>query len=125
MKKLNYLIISIFISTALWLNIMATAGALPLLRLVFCLWGISPWLGAALIVYKINARRFLPFFAGLVCLLGTLASAALIDVLFIHPDAQGGLVFLVTPFYLWAALALTAPLLWFVTREKNHKPRAD
>ena len=125
MKKLNYLIISIFISTALWLNIMATAGALPLLRLVFCLWGISPWLGAVLLVYKINRRRFLRLFAPLCCVMGTLASAALIDVLYIHPDAQGGLVFLAMPFYQWAALALTTPLLLFVTREKNQKPRAD
>jgi hypothetical protein len=74
----------------------------------YMLWAVSPYVMLSLVVYvgRNNPTSItIAFFGSVLIIAG--AAAVLIDAVFIHPDAQGALVFLFLPIYQWlAALVL-------------------
>jgi hypothetical protein len=89
----------------------------------YMLWAISPYFMLAIIFHGFRHHPS----ASLVALVGTvlivLASAALlIDAIFVHIDAQGGLIFLFLPIPQWLAalfLGLICLIVYKVIKKKS------
>lgn len=64
----------------------------------FTLWALSPYIILFLIIYFSKTRLVLSTMTA-VSLICCLSTSLYIDSIFIHPDAQGALVFLFLPFY--------------------------
>ncbi|MDX1618981.1 MAG: hypothetical protein R3224_09355 [Balneolaceae bacterium] len=85
-----------------------------LLLALYLAWAISPYLyfylsgGRAVPVRAVRIIRI----AGtlLICLAGT---AVVIDIVLIHTDAQGGLIFLFMPVYQWGAIGVLELIVAF------------
>ncbi|MFO1368292.1 MAG: hypothetical protein U1F46_04785 [Marinagarivorans sp.] len=63
--------------------------------------------------------NFLKAIAALTLVVGGAGIAGIIDALYFHPDAQGGLVFVFYPLYQIAFLLIMTPLIYFFTRAKS------
>lgn len=85
----------------------------------FCLWGILPWLYVVFLTSTNKNINFLKAIAALTLVVGGAGIAGIIDVLYFHPDAQGGLVFVFYPLYQIAFLLVMTPLIYFFTRAKS------
>jgi hypothetical protein len=69
------------------------------------IWAISPHIAMLITLLYFSKRTILIKTFSVLILIITLVSAyILFDGMFVHPDAQGGLIFLVLPMYQWAAL---------------------
>lgn len=68
----------------------------------FGIWAISPYLMLCVKAKKLNntARQFLTLLLGAM-LIGAFGAYGIIDAMFIHPDAQGAIAFIVIPFLQW------------------------
>ena len=86
---------------------------------VFLVWAVSPYLLAALLTKWVKTRSSILIMFGLSVLLAISGIFLLVDAMYIHPDAQGALAFVVIPLYQWVILLIvTLPLLVI---EKKHK----
>lgn len=90
-----------------------TIGALG-----FIGWAVSPYAYLAFMARLVTEKA--SWIA--VCLLALLAGAfgvwALVDAMYIHPDAQGGLAFAVVPLWQWLALLLCSVPIYFINRDR-------
>ena len=85
-----------------------------LVLLVFLAWAASPYAFFARKAQATGSCHTARFVAALiVCGAGI---AAVTDSIFIHPDAQGGLVFLFLPVYQWAGIGMFSILCWLLGR---------
>ncbi|HBG06446.1 MAG: hypothetical protein A2075_13085 [Geobacteraceae bacterium GWC2_58_44] len=88
----------------------------------FGTWAISPYLMLGSKARKLNAttRQSLPLFVGTV-LVSIFGAYTLVETIFIHPDAQGGVVFIVLPFLQWIGVAVAVS----IAESKWAKPPTD
>ena len=79
------------------------------------IWAISPHIAMLITLLYFSKRTILIKTFSVLILIITLVSAyILFDGMFVHPDAQGGLIFLVLPMYQWAALFVFLIICGFV-----------
>ena len=97
LKLFNYILLSTGIFAGLGFVIYASGGVGGMLDL-FTLWMILPYSILLLVSYRAASRRTLITVATLsaLCLLSIYWY---IDSLFVHPNAQGALIFLFLPLY--------------------------
>jgi len=96
-----------------------------LLLLGFGLWGILPYIGFTALIRKTSDDRPI----SLTILIGTTvicfgSLALIIDSMFLHVDAQGGLVFVVVPVYQWVSLGLLGVLQYLIKTRLERSARA-
>ncbi len=86
-----------------------------LLLIVFVTWAVSPYIYLFLSARRYSPHRVKSLIRVAVTLLLCAGGIAMVfDTVFIHPDAQGGLIFLSLPIYQWlviGVLELTLVLL--------------
>ncbi|MES2675943.1 MAG: hypothetical protein V4660_17025 [Pseudomonadota bacterium] len=119
MKKLCYLISGLIIIVVIFLNLSMVNANLSLVALYFCLWGIVPWLYVIFLTFVNRDINFLKALAALTLVVGGLGVVGMVDVLYFHPDAQGGLVFVFFPLYQITFLVVVTPLIFLFTRNKE------
>lgn len=90
-----------------------------LVTLFFCLWGMAPWLGVVLLIRVSSHTKFLRALAGLSLMVGGAGIVGLVDVMYLHPDAQGALVFIFIPLYQLACLILLTPFIFYFTKKEK------
>ena len=85
----------------------------------FSLWGVTPWILACFLVSITSNVKTLIATCILIIILGVGGLWAAVDVMFIHIDAQGGLVLLFLPLWQLIIVALfSIPIL--VYRKSNN-----
>ena len=78
-----------------------------LLLIVFVAWAISPYIYLFLSAGRHSPQRIRDLFRISVTLLICMGGlTVVVDIVFIHPDAQGGLVFLFLPIYQWIVIGI-------------------
>ena len=96
-KSLNYLLLGVGIFASLCFMTYASGGIDDLLNL-FTLWTIFPFSILLLITYRTTSRKTL-ITTTIFSTLCVLSTYFYFDSLFIHPDAQGALIFFFLPLY--------------------------
>ena len=117
MKKLCCLLSGVVIVGVLFLNLSMANNIYSLTTVYFCLWGILPWLYVIFLAFINGNTQFLKVIAALTVVVGGVGVAGMVDVLYFHPDAQGGLVFVFFPLYQLVFLVFATPLIIFLTRK--------
>jgi len=114
MKKVIYAALIVITLCTLALYIKAFDFKFSLSALGFSLWGLSPWLLVTFLVSITSNERTLIATCVLSSVLAVGGLWAIVDVMFIHIDAQGGLVLLFLPFWQLMILALSSiPILMY------------
>ena len=121
MKKVCYLLSGLILTVVIFLNLSIVNSVFSLVAVYFCLWGILPWLYVMFLTSVNRNTKFLKVIAALTLIVGGVGIAAMVDVLYFHPDAQGGLVFVFLPLYQIAFLLVATPLIYFLARSKEPK----
>ena len=121
MKKVCYLLSGLILTVVIFLNLSIVNSVFSLVAVYFCLWGILPWLYVMFLTSVNRNIKFLKVIAALTLIVGGVGIAGMVDVLYFHPDAQGGLVFVFLPLYQIAFLLVATPLIYFLTRSKEPK----
>jgi len=86
-----------------------------LLLVVSVAWATSPSVYLLLLAGRQSSHRMSNFIRTAVMVLICLGGVAVVfDAVFVHPDAQSGLVFLFLPFYQWAIIGLLELVLALV-----------
>jgi hypothetical protein len=69
------------------------------------IWAVSPYVAMFITLLNFSKRTILvKIFSVLIFIISLFSAYILFDGMFLHPDAQGGLMFLVLPMYQWTAL---------------------
>jgi hypothetical protein len=80
-------------------------------------WALSPYGYLAVLIRAVTRKSATIAALVLSLLTGGFGVWGLADAMFIHPDAQGGLVFISGPLWQWVGLLLaTVPVLWLNRR---------
>ena len=119
MKKVCYLLSGLILTVVIFLNLSMVNSVFSLAAVYFCLWGILPWLYVMFLTSINRNIKFLKVVAALALIVGGVGIVGMVDVLYFHPDAQGGLVFVFFPLYQIAFLLVVTPLVFFLTRSKE------
>ena len=121
MKKVCYFLSGLILTVVIFLNLSIVNSVFSLVAVYFCLWGILPWLYVMFLTSVNRNIKFLKVIAALTLIVGGVGIAGMVDVLYFHPDAQGGLVFVFLPLYQIAFLLVATPLIYFLTQSKEPK----
>lgn len=84
----------------------------------FVVWALSPYIYLFFFAGRRSARLTNVFGAAVAVLICVVGTAVVFDTVFIHPDAQGGLIFLFMPAYQWLGIG-ALELILVVTRARN------
>jgi hypothetical protein len=69
------------------------------------LWAILPYLSMFIILHSFSKRMVLiRTFSVVIFIISIFSAYILFDAMFVHPDAQGGLILKILPIYQWVAL---------------------
>ena len=118
-KKINYTVIAIAAIASLLAGIQAMSEPLTMEAAGILFWLVSPYFYLALMA-KIVSKKASNIAVLIISLLSFAFGVwAFIDAQFIQNDAQGGLVFVVVPFYQWALVLLASLPLYFINRGKR------
>lgn len=119
LKKVTYfLIFAAALATAI-IGAKSLSSPLTFRALGFISWAVSPYAYLALATTLVSGRASIVTVFALSLMAGSFGVWLLIDTLFMHPDAQSGLIFIFAPLWQWAFLALTALPLYFLNRVKS------
>jgi hypothetical protein len=97
----------------------ANTGAIsPLVHFAFLAWGVAPFL-FMLIVSLVTRYKVGAVVSVYLCLVGY--AYLMIDTIVLHPDAQGGLVFLFLPIYLVGLFTFSMFVAVVVTDSRENR----
>lgn len=119
MERVCYLLSGLISIVVIALTLRMVNSPFSLTAVYFCLWGTLPWMYVVFLTSINKNINFLKAIAALTLVVGGAGIAGIIDALYFHPDAQGGLVFVFYPLYQIAFLLIMTPLIYFFTRAKS------
>lgn len=122
MQKLSLILCALSALTTVVIELVMMSMQVSTTTLSFLIWGVSPYalLIALIKAAKSSMARISAFVITLVT--GSWGIVVIINAMFIHPDPQGGLVFLFIPFWQWLFLLLSVlPVLWLNKVNKHCK----
>lgn len=91
-----------------------SAGALG-----FIGWTLTPYAYLAIMAKLVSRRASSIAVVVLAFLVGGFGIWVIVDAMFIHPDAQGGLIYAVAPLWQWVLLLLATLPVYFLNKVKN------
>jgi len=83
----------------------------------FLVWAISPYLFSAFRTKRSTDQMEIMLVTGLSLIIVIGGIFMLIDAIYIHPDAQSALAFVVIPFYQWVMLLVAALPIYLVNKK--------
>ncbi|WP_049631003.1 hypothetical protein [Cellvibrio sp. pealriver] len=119
MKKLTFIVLLVIAISVSILNLKSMNSVFSFYALKTALWGLCPWLYLAFICFFLSNPRTLVSIFCVAVIFGGLGVGIMIDTLFIHPDAQGGLVFLFIPLWQLVLFVFITPLLLIFANKKT------
>ena len=119
MKKLIFFVLLIIAISASIFNLKIVSNVFSPYALKSTLWGLCPWLYLACICFFINNIKKLIAILSVAIIFGGLGIGIIVDTIFFHPDAQGGLVFLFIPLWQLVLFVFITPFLFIFGKEKT------
>ena len=119
LKNAAYLVTALAAATTLAIGLHTMSNPYSQSALGLIVWAVSPYGLLALLVTATKSRS--AKFGALVLsvLASILGLALIIDAMYIHLDAQGGLVYIFAPLWQWVGLLVLALPVLFLNRVKN------
>lgn len=119
MKIATYFFIFLAAATTFAIGMKTMTHPITSTAAGFIAWAVSPYAYLALMAKFVstNAAKSAVFFFSL--LAGSFGVWAIVDAMFIHLDAQGGLVYVFLPVWQWTFLVLASAPLYFLNKVKN------
>jgi hypothetical protein len=119
LQKLTYVLIIAAAITTLVTGVEAADFEFPLAALGFIAWSLAPYLYLMGLNKLVSAKAAIIATFVATLLISVFGLALLIDAMFIHPDAQSGLVFIFAPLWQLLFLLLITIPLYFLNRTKK------
>jgi len=118
-KQLTYTI-NLLASIAVFIVGIQSMDTFSLGGIGFLLWAISPYLYASFMMKRsIDGRAIkILFVLSLILTIGGIY--LLLDAMYIHPDPQGALAFVVIPIYQWFVLLVALVLMYVGNKYGNN-----
>ncbi|MCK5916765.1 MAG: hypothetical protein KAG92_11545 [Deltaproteobacteria bacterium] len=119
-KQTAYIATAVAIVITVAIGIKTTDSPLSAGALVIITWAITPYIFLAILI-KLTPQKLNSIIITILAFSVTgFGIWGFVDAMFISPDAQGGMVFIIVPLYQWALLLLLAILFYILNmREKN------
>jgi len=119
MKRIAYILSAVAIIVTIVIGLDTMSKPYTLSAFGFILWAVSPY-GLLMILIKEAkskaARIGILVLCAIVCLLGLIL---IIDAMYIHLDAQSGLVYIFAPLWQWVGLLIFAVPVLLLNKVKN------
>ena len=114
MKPFGYAAIVLFVLSTLAIGIKAMGSSVNFGAIGLIGWALTPYVLMFAMLKFVSGKASTIIVILLIVLVGAFGNYALVDTMFIHPDAQGGLIFIVAPLGQWIVLlAASFPIyLW-------------
>ncbi|MEA3546726.1 MAG: hypothetical protein U9R66_03610 [Thermodesulfobacteriota bacterium] len=119
MKQISFIVVIAAAIFTVVIGVKTTSYPISAGALGFIGWAVSPYFYLAGMAKFVAQRAAVIVVAVLAFLVGGFGVWAFIDAMFIHPDAQGGLVFVVVPMWEWALLLLATLPVYLLNKVKN------
>ena len=119
MKQFTFITIIVAILAIIAIGLKTTIAPLSFEAIGFIGWAITPYTYLAVMAYVVSGKTTSITVLILVLLTGGFGVWAFIDAMFIHTDAQGGLVYVVVPFWQWIFLLLASLPVYYLNKVKN------
>lgn len=119
MKKLTLFVLLIIAISVSIFNLKIVSNVFSPYALKSTLWGLCPWLYLAFICFFINNTKKLIAILSVAIIFGVLDIGIIVDTIFFHPDAQGGLVFLFIPLWQLVLFAFITPFIFILGNKKT------
>ena len=118
-KQISYVINTIAVIFVIGIGIQSM-DTFSLKAIGFLLLASSPYLYGCLVTKLVSQRKAIVITTFVVFVLAMGGSYLLLDSMYIHPDPQGALAFVVIPVYQWGLLLLaTLPIYLFNKKGKE------
>ena len=118
-KKVSYVMNTIAVIFVIGIGIKSM-DTFSLKAVGFLLLAISPYLYGSLLTKLVSNQNAIVLTTFVVLVLAMGGSYLLLDAMYIHPDPQGALAFVVIPVYQWGLLLLaTLPIYLFNKKGKE------
>ena len=114
LKKLTYFITMLAIISTLGIGIYAMGDQVKMSGLFILLLVILPYVAGAWVLSRMKLKKTIRVHSFVLLLISILSTSMLIDAMFIHPDAQGGVVFFVLPVFQFPAVLLSTAYCFLV-----------
>ena len=121
MKGFAYFLTASAVITTIAIGLYTVDDPYKLMAVAIITWSVSPYALLALLI-KLSISKLAQIASLAISIMAIVFGLALIiDAMFIHLDAQGGLIYLVAPLWQWVGLLiLTLPVV-FLNKEGNSK----
>ena len=121
MKGFAYFLTASAVITTIAIGLYTVDDRYTLVAVAIITWSVSPYALLALLI-KLSISKLAQIASLAISIMAIVFGLALIiDAMFIHLDAQGGLIYLVAPLWQWVGLLiLTLPVV-FLNKEGNSK----
>ena len=120
MKLVSY-VINLFAGIVVLIIGIQSMDTFSLGAIGFLIWAISPYLFSAFLMKRSTDDMAIKILFGISLIVAVGGIYLLVDAMYIHPDAQGALAFVVIPMYQWVILLFTALLNYFIYKIKKGK----
>ena len=120
MKQLTYAItvLASIVVVGIGIHSMDT---LSMTAIGFLIWAISPYLFALFMIERSRKSMAVKILFGVSLFIVVAGIYLLVDAMYLHPDAQGALAFVVVPMYQWMILLITALPLYLINKKQGDR----
>ena len=119
MKLSTYLIIIATAIVTIVIGLKTVSSPISTTALGFIGWAVSPYFYLAVMMKLLSKKASISAVLIISVLVGGFGIWMLVDAMFIHIDAQGGLVFIVAPLWQWGALLAATLPVYFLNKVKK------
>lgn len=119
MKRFTYILILAAAITTMVIGFKTMSSPISAGALGFIIWAVSPYLYLAAMTKAVSKKPSTIAVLVFALFVGAFGVWALIDAMFIHLDAQGGLIYIFAPLWQWVFLILFTLPLYLLNRVKN------
>ena len=118
-KNASYFIVLVSAIATLTIGLKSLSSPYTLTSIGFIVWAISPYGYLTLLTKLVTSKAATIAIFVIALIVGIVGLSLLIDVMFIHTDAQGGLAYVFVPVFQWAGLLLLSLPLFMLNQSKN------
>lgn len=119
MKSIVFIVLIVISLTVLIFILTAVDNVFSLYTLGITVWAVAPWLYIATVSFFIKNTAKLISILSVASIVGVLSVGIMVDVLFFHLDAQGGLVFIFIPLWQLIFFVFVTPVLLFIGKKST------
>jgi len=119
MKIETYIFIFLAAAVTTVIGVKSASEPIAFAAVGFIVWAVSPYIYLAVMANLVSTNTAKSGVLSLSLLAGLFGIWFIVDAMFIHPDAQGGLIFIFVPFIQWAVIVLASIPIYFLGKVKK------